>query len=461
MEFVAQHVIRTLFSRAMSDMYQKEVPQYGTLLEIVNEVNSATLTANPELLALLKRNSDLARISEERHGAIRLGTAEELQTIRELFAVMGMYPVGYYDLSIAAIPVHATAFRPISDLDLKNNPFRVFTSLLRTELIEDPDIRAMAIKILASRDIFTPRVRELIALNRVQGGLSLQEATEFVNEALETFRWHDKAITSLDIHNILEQVHPLTADVVCFRGPHINHLTPRTLDISTIQNKMREKGLNPKAIIEGPPERTVPILLRQTSFKALEEPILFPTERGRYETGTHKARFGEIEQRGVALTPKGKKLYEQLLNQVRSKIIPVIDGSNATKYEQILNTEFLAFPDSLDEMRQLGLVYLEFHPTEKGIQYAGTIQNKNISYLIKNGFIEYSPIIYEDFLPISAAGIFTSNLGTVNPLATISAGNQGVFEESLGTKVIDFFKLYSSKETDSIKTTLTLLGLNN
>ncbi|WP_298626120.1 DUF1338 family protein [uncultured Legionella sp.] len=459
MEFVAQHVIRTLFSRAMSDMYQQEVPQYGTLLDIVHEVNSASLAANPELLTLLTKNNDLARISEERHGAIRLGTAEELQTIRELFAVMGMYPVGYYDLSIAAIPVQATAFRPLNDLDLKNNPFRVFTSLLRTELIEDQDIQAMVIKILAARDVFTPRVRELIALNKAQGGLSLQEAKEFVHEALETFRWHDKALTSLEIHTILENIHPLIADVVCFKGPHINHLTPRTLDISSIQNKMREQGLSPKAVIEGPPERAIPILLRQTSFKALEEVILYPSEHGQYETGSHKARFGEIEQRGVALTPKGHTLYEQLLAQVRAKIIPALDGSNAEEYEQILNTEFLTFPDSLDEMRQQGLVYLEYHPTEKGIQHAGTIQEKDVNVLIKNGLIEYNAIIYEDFLPVSAAGIFTSNLGSVNPQNALLAGSKELFEETLGTKVLNPFELYAKKETDSLKAALTRLGL--
>ena len=55
----------------------------------------------------------------------------------------------------------------------------------------------------------------------------------------------------------------------------------------------------------------VPILLRQTSFKALEEPVLFAGEH----KGTHTARFGEIEQRGVALTPKGRELYDRLLNQ--------------------------------------------------------------------------------------------------------------------------------------------------
>lgn len=63
---------------------------------------------------------------------------------------------------------------------------------------------------------------------------------------------------------------------------------------------MPECGITPKILIEGPPRREVPILLRQTSFKALEEQVLFVDEK----QGTHTARFGEIEQRGVALTPK-------------------------------------------------------------------------------------------------------------------------------------------------------------
>jgi uncharacterized glyoxalase superfamily metalloenzyme YdcJ len=39
---------------------------------------------------------------------------------------------------------------------------------------------------------------------------------------------------------------------------------------------MPKYGIEPKILIEGPPRRDVPILLRQTSFKALEEPVLFP-----------------------------------------------------------------------------------------------------------------------------------------------------------------------------------------
>jgi uncharacterized glyoxalase superfamily metalloenzyme YdcJ len=130
-----------------------------------------------------------------------------------------------------------------------------------------------------------------------------------VQEALETFRWHRHATVDEETYHALHREHRLIADVVCFPGCHINHLTPRTLDIDRVQALMPECGIEPKALIEGPPRREVPILLRQTSFKALEEPVMFAGEH----KGTHSARFGEIEQRGIALTPKGRALYDRLL----------------------------------------------------------------------------------------------------------------------------------------------------
>ena len=111
--------IREHFSQAMSAMYQQEVPQYGTLLELVADVNLAVLENNPQLHEQLANADELARLNVERHGAIRVGTAEELATLRRMFAIMGMYPVSYYDLSLAGVPVHSTAFRPIDDAALE------------------------------------------------------------------------------------------------------------------------------------------------------------------------------------------------------------------------------------------------------------------------------------------------------------------------------------------------------
>ncbi|MED5459969.1 MAG: DUF1338 domain-containing protein, partial [Pseudomonadota bacterium] len=204
--------VRDRFSKAMSAMYQAEVPQYGTLLELVERVNQETLSQQPELHRRLEAQGELARLSVERHGAIRVGTAAELSMLRRLFAVMGMYPVGYYDLSEAGVPVHSTAFRPIDDDALAMNPFRVFTSLLRLELIESEALRQRSEEILAKRDIFTPGARELIERHETQGGLTSEEADQFVKEALETFRWHQDATVDLETYQALHDEHRLIAD---------------------------------------------------------------------------------------------------------------------------------------------------------------------------------------------------------------------------------------------------------
>jgi uncharacterized glyoxalase superfamily metalloenzyme YdcJ len=159
--------IREHFSQAMSAMYQQEVPQYGTLLELVADVNLAVLENNPLLHEQLANADELARLNVERHGAIRVGTAQELSTLRRMFAIMGMYPVSYYDLSQAGVPVHSTAFRPIDDAALCRNPFRIFTSLLRLELIENVALRERAAEILSHRTS-SPRAvwRFSICMNR-------------------------------------------------------------------------------------------------------------------------------------------------------------------------------------------------------------------------------------------------------------------------------------------------------
>lgn len=42
-----------LFSSAMSDMYRKEVPQCGALLELVKEVNGEVLAADHDLICAM------------------------------------------------------------------------------------------------------------------------------------------------------------------------------------------------------------------------------------------------------------------------------------------------------------------------------------------------------------------------------------------------------------------------
>ncbi|WEX77357.1 VOC family protein [Sinorhizobium numidicum] len=455
--FVSADDIRSAFSAAMSAMYREEVPAYGTLMELVAKVNAETLATDAVLKRRLQATDSLDRISEERHGAIRLGTPAELSTMRRVFAVMGMYPVGYYDLSTAGVPVHSTAFRPVGDAALKRNPFRVFTSLLRLELIADVKLRAEAEAILGERNIFMPGAIELTEKAERDGGLDKADAERFVAEALETFRWHDKANVSADMYTRLHDAHRLIADVVSFKGPHINHLTPRTLDIDRVQALMPEYGIAPKAVVEGPPTRNCPILLRQTSFKALEEPVSFQDGDGGWKIGSHTARFGEIEQRGIALTPKGRGLYDRLLDQSRKIVRPAADGSNAAQYEAALAEAFGAFPDSWAEIREAGLGYFSYSLTEKGRQTKVT-GNLDLGSLIADGLVQFDPIVYEDFLPVSAAGIFQSNLGDGAQQDFVASPNQKRFEADLGVAVLNEFDHYAGIERASIGSCLRALS---
>lgn len=444
--FVSPDDIRSLFAQAMSTMYRTEVPLYGTLVDLVAEINDAVLTANPALAEQLDRTDERARLDQERHGAIRVGTAEELATLGRLFALMGMYPIGYYDLSVAGVPVHSTAFRPRTAQALARNPFRVFTSLLRLELIENVALREQSAAILAKRRIFTDTALALIAQAEREGGLDQADARRFVIEALETFRWHGDATVSLDTYHALHDAHRLIADVVSFRGPHINHLTPRTLDIDAAQAGMLARGIDAKAVIEGPPPRRCPILLRQTSFKALEETVHFPSgDAG--DAGTHTARFGEIEQRGLALTPKGRALYDQLLAQARDSGGA---GSTGQDYPTRLAAAFTAFPDDHDTLRREGLGYYRYALTEAGRANPGAVGDLPAEALIAAGLASADPIVYEDFLPVSAAGIFQSNLGGDEQRAYAAHANRDAFEQALGMQVEDEFAIYERLQAESL-----------
>jgi uncharacterized glyoxalase superfamily metalloenzyme YdcJ len=440
--FVSSDCIRDSFSQAMSAMYRAEVPQYGQLIALVGDINQASLEANPEMGVLL-RASGLDSLNRERHGAIRLGTAAELKTMRRVLAAMGMFPVGYYDLSMAGIPVHSTAFRPVDETALARSPFRLFTSLLRLELIADENLRRNAAEILGRRKIFSAQALALVARHETSGGLNQAEAEAFVEEILETFRWHGEATVDANTYGRLCDAHRLVADIISFKGPHINHLTPRTLDIDIAHAEMARRGLGAKAVIEGPPARKCPILLRQTSFKALEERVTFPGAGGAVE-GTHTARFGEIEQRGQALTRKGRALYDRQL----AIALSVTPNGSSRDYGERLCAAFVPFPDDYGALRREGLGFFRHCITEPGFIADA---HDDLDALIAQGSVKVDPIIYEDFLPVSAAGIFQSNLDGTSHYVGGASGAKAVFEEALGSAVLDEFELYAQVQRSSLE----------
>ncbi|OQV07340.1 hypothetical protein CLAIMM_11791 [Cladophialophora immunda] len=452
--------LRTKFVVALSDMYRSEVPLYGKLVDIVREVDRSVASAgNGRRLPI--------RHELERHGAIRLGTEYELHTIRRLFGIIGMYPVGYYDLGVVDFPLHATAFRPITEESLEKNPFRVFTTLLRKERLS-PKVAATTESILAGRNLFTSRLLDII--DRIESSLPVtpQDAEDLITDSLKIFKWHSKSDVTIGQYLALKQEHPMVADIVCFPSAHINHLTPRTLDINLVQEEMVRQEMPAKDRIEGPPARQCPILLRQTSFKALEEPVIFGSSEGSSAPGTHTARFGEVEQRGAALTPKGRELYDQLLNLTRESVANTNGATHGKDFDTLLLEHFSQhYPDSWSELQARCLVYFRYQPTSSGREFSKSPEFQprrvHLTELLTRGLVEYEPITYEDFLPFSAAGIFKSNMREDPETTSVAAaqkestpGNVGseqreALEAALGCKILDEYELYAALERQSIR----------
>ena len=478
--FVPQYEIREKFSRAMSDMYKKEVPLYGDLLDIVRGINREYMKEHPDLEEEL---GSLDRVSEERHGAIRLGKPEELATMARLFNVMGMVPVGYYDLSVANLPVHSTAFRPVDGDELAKNPFRVFTSLLRMDLL-DGETRRQAEASLKDREIFTPGVRKLIEVQEAEGGLTPQQADDFIREALETFRWHNEARVSQEQYETFLKTSSLLADIASFKGPHINHLTPRVLDIIALHGKMQEMGIETIPEVQGPPAGW-PILLQQTSFRALVETTRFPDGRGGFVEGRHRARFGEIEQRHTALKPQAMDIYDRLTAKAKeqgAELKKQGEDVYRARYQEMLAGIFEeGFPARTnEELRRRDLGYFTYELTEKGLKDTAALDEARATWrqeatnggwdastrnesgpdrwtrnilesLIERGLVRAVPVTYEDFLPVSAAGIFKSNLDERSGLIESGqSSNRAMLEEALGKPVGDYHAFYREQEGESI-----------
>jgi uncharacterized glyoxalase superfamily metalloenzyme YdcJ len=455
-DFVNADELRTRFSMAMSAMYKKEVPLYGNLVRIVKTVNDETLATSTEPHILALKNGDIAseRLDIERHGAIRLGTAHELHTVRRIFQVIGMDPVGYYDLSQAGLPMHATCFRPTTIAALKKNPFRVFTTLLRPELLRNEEASRIAMDLLSQRSIFSEELMLLLDVAEKQGGrLRVEQGEAFVKEAMKTFGWKPIAAASKQTYQTLKQQHPILADIACFQSSHINHLTPRTLNIAAAQERMKAEGLAVKKRIEGPPQRSCPILLRQTSFLALEEQIQFPTTGVDLMSGSHKARFGEIEERGAAVTPAGRRLYDELLETAMQNISKN-SVCKAEEQDRIIAETFARYPDTWNELRQQGLAYFTYRCSAASAS-SNIPDRSNREDLLALGVLEAVPITYEDFLPLSAAGIFQSNLETTKSSSAgirTACSDQEGYEIALRRPIIDLNGWYAGVQEASLRT---------
>ncbi len=218
-----------------------------------------------------------------------------------------------------------------------------------------------------------------------------------------------------------------------------------------------------KDFTEGPAVDT-PVLLRQDAYRALTEPVTFHNADGSTTDTVHTARFGEIEQRFYATTPKGRDLYDHCLSKHESARAqqPDLAKQDFPAYQARQIQAFAPLPKTLPELLDQGLVYGHYEPTAAGLAAAGTLTTTDLHELVRQGHIRAHGLRYEDFLPFSAAGIFASNLnqyGTASTAHEKPHYTQATLEAILGKPIIDTDTAYRSHQARSLLSTYEQLGL--
>lgn len=463
--------LRARFAASLSQMYGREVPAYTTLVEVAHAVNADVLD---RLGADAERLGSRDRVTGERHGAIRVGTAHELEQVGRVFAAMGMHPVGFYDLRdapVSPVPVVSTAFRPIEADELARNPFRVFTSVLAADddRFFDADLQARLATFLDRRDLFGPELLDLAARITAAAesgaGLDEESADRFLALATAAFALSAEPVDRA-WYGELEQVSPVAADIGGLGSTHVNHLTPRVLDIDDLYRRMEARGITMIDEIQGPPRWDGPdVLLRQTSFRALAEERLMRDADGTVGPGTLRVRFGEVEARGIALTPAGREVYDRLTVAVDERLSAGSDGG-ATRQEIAEELWPTGFPSTEHALAATRVGHFRWAPAQ-GERLGERLSQQpdgagpDLATLLEAGWLRADPVVYEDFLPRSAAGIFASNLdrdGASDSTYEGSHRDLAWFAAVLGREVHDPDDLYRAQSEPTLVAALERLA---
>lgn len=452
--------LRAEFALRLATLYGNEVPAYNTLVDVSREVNEDFVRKNGEDAGRL---GSIQRVTAERHGAIRVGSARELAQVARVFGAFGMYAVGFYDLRDAtksSVPVVSTAFRPVEADELARNPFRVFTSMLTHDdrrFFDDETERQLE-SFIGARTLFSEELLELADKASAEKELAQGEATRLLELATSAFELSQEPVDHAWYFR-LERISAVAADIGGVPSTHINHLTPRVLDIDDLYTRMEARGIAMIDEIQGPPNWEGPdVLLRQTSFRALAEERNFRHPDGGVRPGRLRVRFGEVEQRGIALTPHGRDVYDRMVADVDHRLAGSAAGTTRVEVaEQVWRKNL---PDNEKELALQGLGYFTYRVADP--QRNLTQQSASLRELVEAGVLIPEPIVYEDFLPRSAAGIFQSNLtddGSRDDEQLGTPYDIDRLSEVLGSRIFDPNDLYAAQQTASIKEAGHQLGV--
>ncbi|MGB6245816.1 2-oxoadipate dioxygenase/decarboxylase family protein [Gordonia sp. (in: high G+C Gram-positive bacteria)] len=173
---------------------------------------------------------------------------------------------------------------------------------------------------------------------------------------------------------------------------------------------------------------------------------------GRLESGDLlRDRPGRIGQ-------EGRRRYEEAIARIEATRT---DGTMDARNEAAAAVWREYFPDSERGLHRDGLAYFTYAvPADRPA--AEPPADADVEELLSGGWLVAEPIVYEDFLPRSAAGIFSSNLveaGAKNGEHDGAGYDLARLSTLIGRPIADPDELYRQQSQTSLNAATDALGL--
>ena len=413
--------------------FKKSMPIYAQMMEVADAINSQAGAKEAE------------RLGKIMHGAIRCANNEELQTVSDIFELMGNQPVNYYDLR-EKVSVESTAFRPTCKDEIEKNGFRIFCSRLSMDCIPQ-EHHEFVLSLMSRRKLFDDELLKLIRIGKEQGGLKPAQADQFVQKCVQLFLRPEKALLTMEEFKKLQSINKVAAQILITNSLALNHLTPSVASVPRAHEEMQRRGITTIPVWQGPVGKNV--VLRQTSCLAPPVKLQFPTAEGSFIEADYQETFVEFEERLQALTPKGRLLFEDLFNDGKKSLsLSENDDGYAEHYYQTMHKALSEFPEDPMTLYTQKLAYFTF---DKSDPTESVSESNSLNENIISGRVKLVPQQYEDFFGPAATNIFNSNIGLkdVSNVAVAKPDSQKTFESGLGRSVVNMYDYYSDIQNAS------------
>ena len=312
--------IRSRIVSQILSKFSQSMPIYADMMGVAKSINNAA------------GQNEAERLGKIMHAAIRCASPEELQTVRQIFRLIGCEPVNYYDLR-EKVSVQSTAFRPVELSEIQQDGFRLFCSMLSIDCIAEQH-QPFVQSIIDRRNVFPQALLDLIEIGE-RTGLNHEQVDQFVNLCVEIFVRPEAALVSRDEYERLRTINKVAAQVLITNSLAFNHLTPSVASVPQAHQQMIEQGIQTIPVWQGPVG--VDVILRQTSCLAPPVVLKFPEADGTMVEAEYQETFVEFEERLQALTPSGRQEFERLFALGKKNLsLPESDPGYADHYYETM-----------------------------------------------------------------------------------------------------------------------------